>query len=106
MHWRPVGPDPSVSPVCVTDWLCLCAPHSFSYYELYLSVSQLARNFRIRLHPSQQSKCLLTSISASTSRFQPVQLPARREWVAAVPTQQLLVVLDERESRNAGEAKE
>ncbi|KAF4309936.1 cytochrome p450 [Botryosphaeria dothidea] len=84
----------------------VCIGAHFSYYELYLSVSQLARNFRIRLHPSQQSKCLLTSISASTSRFQPVQLPARREWVAAVPTQQLLVVLDERESRNAGEAKE
>ncbi|KAH7031818.1 benzoate 4-monooxygenase cytochrome p450 [Macrophomina phaseolina] len=80
----------------------VCIGAHFSYYELFLSVSQLVRNFRIHLHPSSRPNCLLTSMSASSSRFQPVQLPPRREWVAAVPTQKLLVVLDERNDDGSG----
>ncbi|KKY15407.1 putative benzoate 4-monooxygenase cytochrome p450 [Diplodia seriata] len=92
---------------------------SFSYYELYLAVSHVVRNFRIRLPadvdeqllpPEQQqqqrrqqrqySRGLLSTISANysstTGSFQPVPLPPRREWVAAVPTQKLAIVLEER----------
>ncbi|KAK0608979.1 hypothetical protein DIS24_g12620, partial [Lasiodiplodia hormozganensis] len=65
----------------------------FSYYELYLAVSHVVRNFRIRLVDASSPP----SISAcANSRFHPVQLPPRREWVAAVPTQKMLVVFEER----------
>ncbi|OJD38796.1 cytochrome p450 [Diplodia corticola] len=88
----------------------VCIGAHFSYYELYLAVSHVVRNFRIRLgakslspeqqqqqqQQQQQSRGLLRAMSTSASGFQPVQLPGRREWVAAAPTQKLLVVLDER----------
>lgn len=62
---------------------------SFSYLELYLSVAQSIRNFRLEL-------------SKPIHRFEerydwmPVPLPERKEWVAAVPVGRLEVVMNER----------
>lgn len=62
---------------------------SFSYLELYLSVSQILKAYRI-LPPwgSLSAGSNVENIEAT--------LPPRREWVAAVPTVRLQVSLSPR----------
>lgn len=66
---------------------------SFSYYELYLSLSQLLKHFRVEPGDRETSGTDGTDIHMSRHRsvFVPVQLPKRKEWVAAVPTDSLNV---------------
>lgn len=61
---------------------------SFSYLELYLSVSQILKTYRI-LPPGG-------SLSAGNVENIEAILPPRREWVAAVPTTRLQVSLSPR----------
>ncbi|KAM0810056.1 putative Cytochrome P450 [Seiridium cardinale] len=75
----------------------ICMGAHFAYLELYLSVSQIVRNFRIYVHPSLQRRPYLAQERLPTpARFQRVALPSRREWVAAVPSERLVVVLEPR----------
>ncbi len=78
---------------------------SFSYYELYLSLSQLLKHFTITL-PSQAPSAVGEEMHSGTTlysivqmeddtNFQPVRLPDRKEWVAAVPTEKMWIVLKE-----------
>jgi hypothetical protein len=60
---------------------------SFSYLELYLSVSQVLKNYCLK--PGEYS-----FISADTE----ATLPPRLEWVAAVPTTTLGINLQKRYS--------
>lgn len=70
---------------------------SFAYLELYLSVSQMLRSFRLTVDPSVQSPSPTPSVLVEpNAKFNRVTLPARREWVAAVPSDQLLIVLHPR----------
>lgn len=74
-------------------WL---TPDSFSYYELYLSVSQLVKNFRIRRQqyaPYSFDACVHSRSAGSRPR---IDLPDRREWVAAVLEEELLVTMEPR----------
>ncbi|KAF4818925.1 Cytochrome P450 monooxygenase yanH [Colletotrichum siamense] len=62
----------------------ICIGLHFSYYELYLSLAKIIQSFE------------LVALDESSSHsyghgWIPVELPKRREWVAAVPTDPLLV---------------
>ncbi|KAK6082695.1 cytochrome P450 [Seiridium cupressi] len=57
----------------------------------------IVRNFRIYVHPSLQRRPYLAQERLSTpAPFQRVALPSRREWVAAVPSERLVVALEPR----------
>lgn len=83
----------------------ICIGAHFSYYELYLSISQILKHFTITL-PSEARSATdrgghsgttlysLTQMEDDTG-FQPVRLPERKEWVAAVPTEKMWIVLKE-----------
>ncbi|KAH6880346.1 cytochrome P450 [Thelonectria olida] len=77
----------------------ICMGAHFAYLELYLSISQVIRNFH--LHPNEPSKpahvcadLLLGNEDAHS--WTPVPLPRRREWVAAVPVDQLKIKMSSR----------
>ncbi|KAH6659035.1 cytochrome P450 [Truncatella angustata] len=80
----------------------VCMGAHFAYLELYLSLSQIIRNFRIQVHPSLQQQqqqhpyYFPQGTSPPPAAFWRVGLPARREWVAAVPTERLAVTLQPR----------
>ncbi|PYI12985.1 benzoate 4-monooxygenase cytochrome p450 [Aspergillus violaceofuscus CBS 115571] len=63
-----------------------CIGNHFAYLELFLSLSQMLKRYSI--HPINTS-CVDTPDHEAV-------LPPRREWVAAVPIDQLEVVLQER----------
>ncbi|KAM0550783.1 hypothetical protein ACHAPJ_008646 [Fusarium lateritium] len=63
----------------------ICLGAHVSYLELYVSVSQMVRNFR--LEPRNPSQSV-----ADDQTWQPVLLPERKEWVAAVPLTKLEVI--------------
>lgn len=62
--------------------------NSFAYLELYLSVSQIIQHFQITSH--------YATTCVSGSGFEPIRLPSRKEWVAAVPSEKLEIILDPR----------
>ncbi|KAJ4247199.1 hypothetical protein NW762_013338 [Fusarium torreyae] len=63
----------------------ICLGAHFSYLELYMSVSQMVRNFLLKPRNPLQSV-------ADSQTWRPVLLPERKEWVAAVPVGKLEVV--------------
>ncbi|KKY15894.1 putative benzoate 4-monooxygenase cytochrome p450 [Phaeomoniella chlamydospora] len=73
----------------------ICMGAHFSYYELYLSVSQVLKHFRITLPSGSHPSPSVSLYSTDIAQFIPVDLPKRKEWVAAVPTENLDVVLEE-----------
>ncbi|KAH6968065.1 cytochrome P450 [Fusarium avenaceum] len=62
----------------------ICLGAHFAYVELYISVSQIVRNFR--LEPSNPTQAV------KRQDWNLVSLPKRREWVAAVPVDDLSVI--------------
>ncbi|KAM0157710.1 hypothetical protein ACHAQE_005848 [Botrytis cinerea] len=75
----------------------ICMGAHFAYLELFLSISQVIRNFRVQTHPWSQPRSYPDEAKGSSPGvFQPVELPNRREWVAAVPTERLMVALEPR----------
>ncbi|KAF7918209.1 uncharacterized protein EAE98_009821 [Botrytis deweyae] len=70
---------------------------SFAYLELFLSISQIIRNFRVHMHPLPHHRSYSDEEKRSSPGvFRHVELPNRREWVAAVPTERLTVALEPR----------
>lgn len=70
---------------------------SFAYLELFVSISQVIRNFRVHTYPFSQHRSYSNEAKQpSPGEFQRVKLPHRREWVAAVPTERLMVALEPR----------
>ncbi|CAK7210551.1 hypothetical protein SEUCBS140593_000864 [Sporothrix eucalyptigena] len=67
----------------------------FAYYELYLSVSQVVKQFRISV-PSDGTASPALRARPTDGRWQPVSLPQRKEWVAAVVTDDLRVTMTPR----------
>ncbi|KAF5687109.1 cytochrome P450 monooxygenase [Fusarium circinatum] len=67
----------------------ICLGAHFSHLELYVSVSQLVLNFRFE--PRNPSQTILDN-----EAWNPVLLPDRKEWVAAVTVESLQVVTHER----------
>ncbi|RSL68920.1 hypothetical protein CEP54_002506 [Fusarium duplospermum] len=66
----------------------ICMGAHFAYLELYISVSQVIRNFHLEIcNPDQRS----TLERNEETKWIPVPLPKRREWVAAVPMEKLEV---------------
>ncbi|RMJ07869.1 hypothetical protein CDV36_012526 [Fusarium kuroshium] len=66
----------------------ICMGAHFAYLELYISVSQVIRNFHLEIcNPAQHS----TLERNQETNWIPVSLPKRREWVAAVPMEKLEV---------------
>jgi hypothetical protein len=80
MHWNTVSLLRDSKDKSLTE-------ASFSYLELYLSVSQVLKNYCLK--PGEYSFAS-TDIEAT--------LPPRREWVAAVPTTTLAINLQKRDS--------
>ncbi|EFW99522.1 benzoate 4-monooxygenase cytochrome p450 [Grosmannia clavigera kw1407] len=70
--------------------LNICIGAQFAYYELYLSVAKVLRNYRLR-SPSDQH-----NVGVGEKGWQSVPLPLRKEWVAAVPLQALDIILEPR----------
>ncbi|KAK4867372.1 hypothetical protein LT330_000882 [Penicillium expansum] len=62
-----------------------CIGNHFAYLELYLSVSQILKKYRIQ---QPEESTINVDVEAT--------LPPRLEWVAAVPTGKLQVVVSER----------
>ncbi|KAH7129294.1 benzoate 4-monooxygenase cytochrome p450, partial [Dactylonectria macrodidyma] len=69
-----------------------CMGVHFSYYELYLSVSQLVKHFRFRSPSSNGTPVRCNPLT----QWQLVSMPARKEWVAAVLDSRLLVKFEKR----------
>ena len=72
--------------------------NSFAYFELYLAVSQVVRQFRITV-PGDGMPSPALRARPTTGRWQPVSLPRRKEWVAAVVTDELRVTMTPRTSK-------
>ncbi|KAH6962679.1 benzoate 4-monooxygenase cytochrome p450 [Ilyonectria sp. MPI-CAGE-AT-0026] len=70
-----------------------CMGVHFSYYELYLSVSQLVRRFRFQSSDSEGGPV----VCDPSTQWRLASLPARKEWVAAVLNKSLLVTFEERQ---------
>jgi hypothetical protein len=64
--------------------------NSFAYLELYLSLSQILKTFKLSL----------PRVEPAYVHEQEARLPERLEWVAAVPSVPLNVVFSLRESKN------
>ncbi|KAL0935070.1 cytochrome [Colletotrichum truncatum] len=62
----------------------VCIGLHFSYYELYLSLAKIIESFEL-----VDDNCVTGQVYGHD--WSPVQLPKRKEWVAAVPTDALLV---------------
>lgn len=78
----------------VGDMPVLTFAPSFSYYELYLSLSQLLKHFQVEASDHEFvgiDGVGISHISKHSTVFNAVQLPKRKEWVAAVPTEKLSV---------------
>ncbi|KAH8658163.1 benzoate 4-monooxygenase cytochrome p450 [Xylariales sp. PMI_506] len=71
----------------------VCMGAHFSYLELYISVSRILQQYCIRVHPSVPPQTYQATSQSPGGDFQCVPLPPRKEWVAAVPTAQLLVTM-------------
>ncbi|EPE06859.1 benzoate 4-monooxygenase cytochrome p450 [Ophiostoma piceae UAMH 11346] len=76
----------------------ICIGSHFAYYELYLSVSQAVRQFRITV-PGDGTPSPAPRVRPTTGSWQPVLLPQRKEWVAAVVTDDLRVTMTPRTSK-------
>ncbi|KAF7887599.1 hypothetical protein EAF00_009893 [Botryotinia globosa] len=75
----------------------ICMGAHFAYLELFLSISQVIRNFRVHMHPLPHHQSYSDKEKRSGPEvFRHVELPNRREWVAAVPTERLMVALEPR----------
>ncbi|KAL5399818.1 hypothetical protein PMIN02_000348 [Paraphaeosphaeria minitans] len=77
----------------------VCLGAHFSYLELYVSVSQMVRNF----HLKPRAPARVTRDEGSEQDWIPVALPERREWVAAVLVGKLEVIHRRRGLANAVE---
>ncbi|KAK2028551.1 benzoate 4-monooxygenase cytochrome p450 [Colletotrichum zoysiae] len=66
----------------------VCIGNHFSYFELFLALAKMVENFEI-VHVNKDGYGQVAG--PNNSDWQPVQLPKRKEWVAAVVTQPLLV---------------
>jgi hypothetical protein len=64
---------------------------SFAYLELYISLSQILRDYRLSLRGLVQKPS-----TSSDKSWNPVTLPKRKEWVAAVTLEDLKVYFDAR----------
>jgi hypothetical protein len=66
---------------------------SFAYLELLITVSQVIRHFVIlpEPHPTETHEALKEE--RASQGWNPVSLPKRQEWVAAVPLENLQVKL-------------
>lgn len=62
---------------------------SFSYYEIYLSLLKILEKYELVHEAGTAISTPLAGLSSPD--WQPVQLPKRKEWVAAVLTEPLLV---------------
>lgn len=62
---------------------------SFSYYEIYLSLARILEKYKL-VHEAGTAICTPLA-GLSSPDWQPVQLPKRKEWVAAVLVEPLLV---------------
>ena len=91
MYWCTVS-SLLIKGVCELAWNVLIR-HSFAYLELYLSVSQILRNFHLRL-PN----------SGGSTESQQAVLPERLEWVAAIPVAPMDIVFFSREDSIATSA--
>ncbi|TQN68409.1 Cytochrome P450 monooxygenase yanH [Colletotrichum shisoi] len=68
----------------------ICNGSHFSYFELFLSLAKVVENF-VLIHADEDGGGLAQAAGLNSSDWQPVQLPRRKEWVAAVVTEPLLV---------------
>ncbi|KAF3399668.1 Cytochrome P450 monooxygenase yanH [Talaromyces pinophilus] len=73
-----------------------CIGAHFSYYELYLAVSQLVRNYHIHLPRQIEARHESKTRAGTNDGWVSVSLPPRKEWVAAVPIDRLVVMLTPR----------
>lgn len=62
---------------------------SFSYYEIYLSLAKMLENYELVHEAGTAISTPLAGLSSPD--WQPVHLPKRKEWVAAVLVEPLLV---------------
>lgn len=62
---------------------------SFSYYEIYLSLAKILEKYELVHEAGTTISTPLAGLSSPD--WQPVQLPKRKEWVAAVLVEPLLV---------------
>lgn len=62
---------------------------SFSYYEIYLSLAKILEKYELVHETGTTISTPLAGLSGPD--WQPVQLPKRKEWVAAVLVDPLLV---------------
>lgn len=62
---------------------------SFSYYEIYLSLAKILETYQLVHEAGTTISTPLAGLSSPD--WQPVQLPRRKEWVAAVLVEPLLV---------------
>lgn len=75
----------------MSEMLLTCRRFSFSYYEMYLGLAKILERFKL-VHVEEAT--ISTQLAGvSSPDWQPVQLPMRKEWVAAVLTDPLLVEL-------------
>ncbi|KAK6225498.1 benzoate 4-monooxygenase cytochrome p450 [Colletotrichum tabaci] len=68
----------------------ICIGNHFSYFELFLSLAKTVENF-VLIHADEDGGGLAQAAGLINSDWQPVQLPKRKEWVAAVVTEPLRV---------------
>ncbi|OBR06629.1 TRI11 protein [Colletotrichum higginsianum IMI 349063] len=68
----------------------ICIGNHFSYFELFLSLAKMVESF-VLIHADEDGGGLAQAAGLINSDWQPVQLPKRKEWVAAVVTEPLLV---------------
>lgn len=62
---------------------------SFSYFEIYLSLAKILEKYELVHEAGTAISTPLAGLSSPD--WQPVQLPKRKEWVAAVLVEPLLV---------------
>ncbi|GKT76562.1 benzoate 4-monooxygenase cytochrome P450 [Colletotrichum tofieldiae] len=67
----------------------ICIGNHFSYFELLLSLAKMVENFELVCIEKDSGFQQVAGLNSSD--WQPVQLPKRKEWVAAVVTEPLLV---------------
>lgn len=97
MYGRTVSTLPPPHSIVLEQDTYMVILRSFAYLELFLSISQVIRNFRVHQYPSSQHRSYPGQEKMfSSGMFRRVMLPNRREWVAAVPTERLMVALEPR----------
>lgn len=70
--------------MAVTDYYL-----SFSYYEIYLSLAKILKTYELVHTAGTTISTPLAGLSSPD--WQPIQLPKRKEWVAAVLMEPLLI---------------